>query len=77
MVKKQPISKLKYTIEKRLPGGRLFLLHKKDGIQARPEYEEPHSLACSATCEDEDLYYTIAISKPFAYICSFVKTSLP
>ena len=56
MVKKQPISKLKYTIEKRLPGGRLFLLHKKDGIQARPEYEEPHSLACSATCEDEDLY---------------------
>ena len=77
MVKKTTDFQVKVHNRKKAAGRSPFFIAQKDGIQARPEYEEPHSLACSATCEDEDLYYTIAISKPFAYICSFVKTSLP
>lgn len=59
---------LKYTTEK---GCRevAFFHFIKDGSQTRPEYEEPHSLVCSATCEDEESTPTIAMSKPFIYIC--------
>ena len=67
----KPILELKYTKEKGCREVAFFSL-KKDGDQTRPEYEEPHSLVCSATCEDEESAMTLAMSEPFVYICAFI-----
>ena len=71
---KQPISKLKYTIEKGCREVAFFSYIKVDGVQSRPEYEEPRSLVCRTTYENEEASPAIAISKPFMYICLFVKS---
>ena len=69
---RQLISKLKYTIEK---GCRevAFFSFKRTGCSPVRIYEEPHSLVCSTTYEDEMHITPIAMSEPFTYICMLFK----